>query len=139
MEIWYAWKASNRTPWSLYHTLNMEIGGKTKCGSPVIGKTHIISFLPKEEHRCKRCYLLTEITDDSICIEDFNGKFVFPTAWWCDWKEGIVSFGGEWEEVPDMPYPNKPDTFGKLITARDKCYGWVEEKTGRKYPHTKGA
>lgn len=130
--LWFAWKPNSSRPWTLYHTL--KDGDTTKCGHSIVGQRVHFPGPPEEKYCCKSCFSLIEIEDDSICIEDFNGKYVFPTAWWCDWENGIVRFGGEWEDVPDMPLPQRPTLRGLRKTRRE-CYKWVKKHTGRKYPH----
>ena len=130
--LWFSWKARSGRPWSLYHVL--KDGDTSLCGHPLIGQRIQYDGTPSENHRCKGCFSLIEIEDDSICIEDFNGTFVFPNAWWCDWEDGIVQFGGDWEDVPDMSLPKKPTRRGFRKT-RVECYKWVKKHTGRYYPH----
>jgi hypothetical protein len=54
-----------------------------------------------------------------VCIEDFCGYTHpghFHVAFWCDWiaAEGAVVFGGDWQEVPDMPAPNGVPTRAEI-------------------------
>ena len=50
--------------------------------------------------------------DESVCIVDFCGtynhtrKCSFWANWWIAAK--VVTFGGEWGEVPDMPSGTEP-------------------------------
>jgi len=48
---------------------------------------------------------------ESICIEDFCGRCDgFPCSFWADWwvDDKVVTFGGEWGDVPDMPSETEP-------------------------------
>jgi hypothetical protein len=48
---------------------------------------------------------------NSICIVDFNGTVCgIPSAFWADYypDEGIVEFGGDWNDVPIMIVDKEP-------------------------------
>lgn len=50
---------------------------------------------------------------DSVCITDFCGRHRpsgLPTSFWADWdrKTGLVTFGGEWSDVPPMKSAKEP-------------------------------
>ena len=45
----------------------------------------------------------------SVCIEDFCGRCSgLPTSYWADWDGTAVGFGGEWQDIPDMPTDIEP-------------------------------
>ena len=53
------------------------------------------------------------MAEESICIVDFNGYIHpghFPTSFWADWwvADKVVTFGGDWCDVPDMPSEMEP-------------------------------
>lgn len=56
--------------------------------------------------------------EESICIIDFAGNSREP-GMWCDyWPERkVVTFGGYWCEVPDMPSDTCP--------TEDECEEWA--------------
>lgn len=62
---------------------------------------------------------------DENCIIDFAGSFWamgMPTAsYWADWipERKVVSFGGFWANVPDMPAETKP--------SEEEVYAWEEK------------
>ena len=52
-------------------------------------------------------------SNNSICIVDFCGYIYpghFPYSVWADYypDKKVMTFGGEWCEVPDMPCSTKP-------------------------------
>jgi len=47
-----------------------------------------------------------------VFIVDFNGTMEgYPFACWAEWeeKDGVVCFGGDWFDIPDMPATTEPD------------------------------
>ena len=55
---------------------------------------------------------------ESVCIEDFNGSYHgMPIAFWADWADGVVTFGGDWADVPDMPSAVQP--------TAEECGDWA--------------
>jgi hypothetical protein len=58
--------------------------------------------------------LIRETEDGSICVFDFNGYTAgpghFPVAMWADYfpNEGVVKFGGDWEDIPDWHVSEEP-------------------------------
>ena len=47
----------------------------------------------------------------SVCIVDFCGSCAgLPCSFWADWwtDAKVVTFGGDWYEVPDMPSAEEP-------------------------------
>lgn len=49
-------------------------------------------------------------TQIDVCIEDFNGtaEYGYPVAYWADWNGAVVTFGGDWGDVPNMPAKTQP-------------------------------
>jgi len=49
---------------------------------------------------------------DSVCIVDFRGNYnhMPGCSFWADWwiATKVVTFGGEWMDVPDMPSDTEP-------------------------------
>lgn len=62
---------------------------------------------------CTACY-----EPESVCIIDFCGNSRQP-GMWCDYwiEQEIVTFGGYWRPVPDMPSKNAP--------TEDQCEAWA--------------
>jgi hypothetical protein len=59
----------------------------------------------------------------SICIVDWNGRYKpsgFPGTFWADYwpNEKVVTFGGDWSDVPDMPSAVEP--------TEQEIWNWIE-------------
>jgi hypothetical protein len=57
---------------------------------------------------------------ESVCIIDFAGNQRDPGLW-CDWfpNQNVVTFGGYWCDVPNMPATSEP--------TEDECEAWASQ------------
>ena len=63
------------------------------------------------------------MTDNSICIVDFCGYIHpghFPYSVWADYypEHHVMTFGGEWQDVPDMPCKREPSEHHAELWAK---------------------
>ena len=55
-------------------------------------------------------------------IEDFNGYSdggSYPVAYWADWDGDKVIYGGDWQDIPNMPAKTEP-SLDEVWAWRDK-------------------
>jgi hypothetical protein len=65
---------------------------------------------------------IIKLLEKDVCIVDFNGYSQpghFPVSFWADWDGSKVVFGGDWQEIPDMPTDKEP--------TEDEVHAWVKE------------
>ena len=64
-------------------------------------------------------------TGENICIEDFAGNNRQP-GFWADWwpARSVVTFGGAWFDVPDMPSATRPTDSDCMAWANLHCPDW---------------